>query len=193
MLPSSSCGCGAPCALLTARGHAAAAEAERARLSVRGDAVATAAVQLLWRMMTVETAGHVRLRYVLCEVWRTLFADAQPRCLTFAPMPIGAPQVLDGFIPMDRILAQRRAARLAKRKGRGESRGTKVRLQSITNFTGAGRPQLRVTVKFHSAAAMQDVVTGEMAEWERQYRERAERQIARYGGNATVSVAPGLA
>ena len=40
---------------------------------------------------------------------------------------------------------------------------------------------------------MQDVVTGEMAEWERQYRERAERQIARYGGNATVSVAPGLA
>ena len=79
---------------------------ERAWLGVRGNEEAIAAAGLLWRHMTVASAGHARLRYTLCEVWRVLYGEAQPGCLVGFPQPISYEHVLRGYEPLQTILAR---------------------------------------------------------------------------------------
>ena len=111
-------------ALLNEPSHEDGVRRERERLAVRGDESAIAAVQLLWHDMTRGSAGHARLRYVLCDVWRCLFDVHPPGCLDFSPQPIGCEQLSalpSGWTPLHAMrrrkidaAAARRAAALPK-------------------------------------------------------------------------------
>jgi hypothetical protein len=179
--------------LLVEPSHHAAVERERARLGARGGSTAIAAVQLLWHAMTEGAAGHARLRYVLCEVWRCLFGEAAPGCLPFAPQSIGWEQVgalPDGYVPLHTI-RQRRSAEVEARRAAGQPKQSlKMKLHvndaagMITRFdmttgaesaTAAARPQ--AVVRFASASVHDERVADLLPGLEREYRQRAEHRL----------------
>ena len=131
-------------ALLTDRSHAAAVARERARLSACSDPSAVAAVQLLWHGMTLGSAGHARLRYVLCEVWRAIFGEEAPACLPFDPKRISHEQVLPGYVPLHTIRGRRRAnaeaalAALRQLVGAGHADVGIILLPALSRFSRAG-------------------------------------------------------
>ena len=90
-------------ALLTLLRTAAPGEAGRTRLAAELEGAAEvgkASVQLLWQRMCCGT-GHARLRFTLCEVWRSCFgASTVPRCLGIStPQPISHAQTHPAYTP----------------------------------------------------------------------------------------------
>jgi len=103
-------------ALLALLRTAAPGEAGRARLAteLQGAAeVGGASVQLLWQRMCCGT-GHARLRFTLCEVWRSCFGPSTvpPCCLGIGkPQPISHAQTHPSYKPAYVVLEEEEQAR----------------------------------------------------------------------------------
>jgi hypothetical protein len=121
----------------TRHGLARGLERERRVLSRRGDEEAVGAASLLWHAMTDGSAGHARLRYAVCDVWRALFGESQPGCFDWLPQPLGGEHVLPGYVPHHEIVARRKAALRAK-SGQLQPQRLRLRLQ-VSDFAGVTR------------------------------------------------------
>ena len=179
--------------LLSDPSHAEAVQRERERLEVWGDDAALAAVQLLWHGMTVGSAGHTRLRYVLCDVWSCLFGDETPSCLPFKPQPIGCEQLAampDGFVPLHAMRRRRRDAVAARRALLQPKASLKMKLH-INNAAGmitqwdmtsgaeaeAAAARQPANVRFVSESVAAEKLAEILPALENEYRERAEKWV----------------
>ena len=109
------------------------------------DDVKTACCQLLWRLMTSGRVGvnsalcppaDVRLRLVLCRLWRLLFADNPPGCLGLTdPVRISHREILPRYIPPYRARQKNElAARLAREAEEKAAAKSALRLLSLIHI-----------------------------------------------------------
>jgi hypothetical protein len=112
------------------------------------DGVGAACCQLLWHMMT--SGGHpaprgashapadVRLRLVLCRVWRIFFGEGEPDCLGISePQRISHREILPGYNPPYRARQKaERAAKLARQAEEKAAAKSALRLRFANTVTG---------------------------------------------------------
>jgi hypothetical protein len=173
--------------MLTEPSHEEGVRRERERLDTRGDQKCIAAVQLLWHAMTLGSAGHAKLRFKLCDIWRCLFGEKQPGCLPFLPQTISYDQVLPGYLPLHTIKARRRALAEERRVSQLGQGSLKVKLHvndmlgAITRFdVGAigGSQAAPFSVRWRAPSVTDARVAAALPRLEDEYRKAAEKWIS---------------
>ena len=191
-------------ALLSDPDHAEGVARERERLNAPGDPDSFAAVQLLWHGMTIGSAGHARLRYVLCEVWLCLFGEDAPGCLPFTPQPIGTEQIdafPAAFVPLHAMRRQKREreeeknaskmetdrARNVVKLGKWKGASANTRLDQKSDRSNDG-PLESVTFTCPSVAEedRQKAILAALPDWLAEYCEQAEKKVT-YGESGTLA------